>query len=170
LAKVPFAVLAGEVRLDQPSPAHLKKETMTMAMPTITDRNLDIVLGLPANRVRVTVTCNVNFTETQRNRMRDGLVRYRLKCKLWEADNGQNALIDADNVLFRFGEQHTFPLPEWNGNPPATYSATFREDKSQNDLDDEGTEEIYGELTLRNLDENESPKKKRTNEVHHNFG
>jgi hypothetical protein len=132
-------------------------------MASLSDARLSIELDLPGNSARVIVTCDVRFTRFEQAQIRDGL-RFRLDCQIWGEDNGRDAWIDADDHLFNYTSIF-FP----DATPAALERARFDTTVHVATLqEDSGTDEIYGQLILRNLDSGRRVRRK-TNLVHHQF-
>ena len=131
-------------------------------MATIANAKLAIQLNLPGGKAKVDVTCDVRFSRLELFLMQNGL-RYKLECKVWGQDLGW--WLNPDDFLFSYGSLF-FP----DATPTAIEKVTFsRSDISTSTLNEDiGTDEIYGELILKNL-ENGSTTKKRTNVVTHKF-
>ena len=131
-------------------------------MPTIADARLAITLNLPANTAQVSVTANVRFSQLEQFFMKNGL-RFRLDCKIWGEDLGW--WLDPDDFLFNLPSRF-FP----DATPTAIEAVKLDATVPKNVLnEDSGTDEIYGELILKNL-ENGSKTKKRTNVIKQQFG
>jgi hypothetical protein len=131
-------------------------------MATIANAKLAIQLNLPGNKAKVDVTCDLRFSRLELFLMQNGL-RFRLDCKVWGEDLGW--WLNPDDFLFSYTSQF-FP----DANPTVTEKVTFsRSDISMSTLNEDiGTDEIYSELILKNLEDG-SRKSKRTNVVKHNF-
>lgn len=133
-------------------------------MAQIANTNLTITANLPAKTARVVVTGQLRFSQLEMFNMQHGL-RFKLDCKMWGEDNGQNAWIDPDDHLFTYGSKF-YP----DANPAQTESFVFDTTVPMSRLnEDSSTDEIYGELILKNL-ETGATAKKRTNVIHHQFG
>ncbi|MCX9158494.1 hypothetical protein OPU71_20420 [Niveibacterium sp. 24ML] len=131
-------------------------------MPTISNARLAIQLNLPGSKAKVDVTCEVRFSRLEMFLMQNGQ-RYRLDCKVWGEDLGW--WLNPDDFLFSYNSVF-FP----DASPAAIERVTLsRSDISMSTLNEDiGTDEIYAELTLKNL-ESGATTKKRTNVVTHKF-
>ncbi len=133
-------------------------------MASLTNARLAITVNLPAGTAKIAVTCEVRFTQLERFLMQNGL-RFRLDCQVWGEDNGQGAWIDSDDHLFNYASVF-FP----DATPTQVENVTFDTTVSLRVLrEDSGTDEIYGQLILRNLEDG-SRVRRRTNVVVHQFG
>ena len=133
-------------------------------MASLSNAKLQIQVDLPQNKAKVAVSCNVNFTPLEMFLMQHGL-KFRLGCQIWGEDNGQGAWIDPDDHLFNYASIF-FP----DATPKSTELATFNTTVPISVLqEDSGTDEIYGQLILRNLQTLVDVRKK-TNVVTHQFG
>ncbi len=133
-------------------------------MATIANAKLAISVNLPTGTAKVLVTCDVRFSQLEIFLMKNGL-RFRLNCQVWGEDNGQGAWVDPDDHLFNYASVF-FP----DATPTSVEKATFETTVSLRVLqEDSGTDEIYGQLILRNL-ENGSSVRRKTNTVVHQFG
>ena len=133
-------------------------------MATIANAKLAISVNLPTGTAKVLVTCDVRFSQLEIFLMKNGL-RFRLNCQVWGEDNGQGAWVDPDDHLFNYASVF-FP----DATPASVEKATFETTVSLRVLqEDSGTDEIYGQLILRNL-ENGSSVRRKTNTVVHQFG
>lgn len=134
-------------------------------MPTLTMAKLNIDVNLPSNRAKVVVTTRIRFSQLELAQMSSGL-RFKLDCKVWGEDRGQNAWIDADDHLFTFATQFFFP----DATPTMSENAKFERDVPLTTLNEDATtDEIYAELILKNL-ETGATTVLRTNKVEHQFG
>lgn len=134
-------------------------------MATIANAKNVITLGLPAGQAKVVVTCDVRFTNLEMFLMKQGL-RFRFDCKVWGEDSfiGADGLA-ADDFLFAYTSQF-YP----DVNPAALEKVTFERTVPANLLNEDiGTDEVYGELILTNLEDN-SKKRAKSNVVKHQFG
>ncbi len=132
-------------------------------MAILINSKLAINLNLPNKMAEVVVTGKVKFTTFEFFMLQNG-VRFRLDCRIWGEDWGQGNLLNSDDKLFSYGSKF-FP----DTNPTQTENFTFTKQVPQSTLDeDTGTDNIYGEVTITNL-ENLVRSKQRTNIVHHNF-
>ncbi len=132
-------------------------------MAKITNAALTITEELPAGKSVVKVTCRVKFSPLDVNLMRSGL-GYRLNCRIWGEDWGQDSWIDPDNSLFSF-ESKRYP----DINPTPNEDVTFETKINTSILnEDSGTDEIYGQLTLSN-NFNSDKIRKKTNVIIHKF-
>jgi len=133
-------------------------------MATIANARLTINLSLPANQADVVVECVVRFTQLEMFLMQNGL-RFRLDCKVWGEDLGQGNWLDADDFLFTYDSKF-FPDASPTQVENVTGQNAFRRRMNKNVInEDSGTDEIYGELTLTNL-ENNNKVKLKTNVIH----
>ena len=133
-------------------------------MATIANAKLAISVNLPTGTAKVLVTCDVRFSQLEIFLMKNGL-RFRLNCQVWGEDNGQGAWVDPDDHLFNYASVF-FP----DATPTSVEKATFETTVSLRVLqEDSGTDEIYGQLILRTL-ENGSSVRRKTNTVVHQFG
>jgi hypothetical protein len=134
-------------------------------MATLTNSRLNITVNLPTKTARVVVTSQIRFTQLERFLMQNGL-RFRLDCKIWGEDRGQDALIDSDDHLFHYASIF-YP----DATPTDIESVTFDRTVTLKVLDeDSSTDEIYGELILKNLQDASTAARQRTNVVEHQFG
>jgi len=130
-------------------------------MATIINPKLTIQENLPGGNVKATITCNVKFNEFEMTSMRLGLNRFRLECKLWEAD-----WPDADDSIGVLFESKRFP----DATPAAVESRVFEKTFSSSKLDKDFFEdEVYARLTLRELAHGTVVATAKTNEIAHSF-
>jgi len=132
-------------------------------MPTITNAKLAMTLGLPGNSAKVTVTANVRFSPFEMFLMKNGL-RFSLGCNVWGEDLGQGNWLNADDHIFAYSTQF-FP----DATPAQVENVKFERTVNRQILDEDlGTDEVYAQLTLKNLHDGSAIKAK-TNVVTHNF-
>src|SRR5215218_9933138 len=130
-------------------------------MATLVSSHLTIQLNLPNKMARVVVTGRVQFTTFEFFMLQHG-VRFRLDCKIWGEDLGQGNWLNADDNIFSYASMF-FP----DTTPAQTENFTFSRDVPQSTLDEDlGTDDIYGEVTITNL-ENLVRSKQKTNVIHH---
>lgn len=133
-------------------------------MATLANAKLNIQVNLPVKTAFVVVTGSVIFTQLENFLMQNGL-RFKLDCKIWGEDNGQDALIDPDDFLFSYP---TIFFPD--ASPTVVEAVKFERTVPLNILqEDSGTDEIYGELIMTNL-ESFVRVKKRTNLIVQQIG
>lgn len=132
-------------------------------MPTITNSKIAIALDLPGNKAKVTVTAQVRFSTFELFLMKNGL-RFSLGCNVWGEDMGQGNWLNADDFIFSYATKF-FPDSTPTAVEPVKFEATVNRSILDEDL---GTDEIYGQLTLKNLHDNAMVKAK-TNVVTHSF-
>ena len=133
-------------------------------MATLANARLAITVNLPARNARVVVTGDARFTVLETFLMQNGL-RFKMDCKVWGEDNGQGAWIDPDDHLFNYASKF-FP----DATPTAVERVNFDTTVPLTRLqEDSGTDEIYGELILTNLQDG-SRKKLKTNVIVFQFG
>lgn len=133
-------------------------------MATLAAAKLNISLNLPSSNAKVVVTCDIRFSRLEQFLMTHGL-RFRLNCKLWGKDLGQGLPRDPDDPLFNYPTKF-FP----DANPTPVEQVRFEASVPLSLLnEDAGTDQIYGELILTNL-EFDKVVKSRTNVVVYQFG
>jgi hypothetical protein len=136
-------------------------------MPQLHNSTLRITIALPERTARVLVTGEIRFTENDLDDIDHG-VEHQLTCVLWERDNGRDALIDPDN-RYRFDFPQLFRFSDDEGIPPAVNEFRFETTVPAFWLDDEGDEEIYARLTLKNLETDQSVRTSTNTISHFNF-
>ena len=130
-------------------------------MATLSNAFLKTQVNLPARQAVVTVTCDLRFRENEQFNMLHGL-RFRLDCKVWGEDLGW--WLDPDDFLFSFASKF-YP----DATPTQLEKIIFETTVPMSKLnEDSGTDEVYAELILTNL-ENGNKQKKRTNVIRHQF-
>ncbi|MEW6735856.1 MAG: hypothetical protein AB1489_31475 [Acidobacteriota bacterium] len=130
-------------------------------MATITNARLAIQLNLPGKQAKVDVNCEVRFTRLEMFLMQNGL-RYKLDCKVWGEDLGW--WLNPDDFLFSYASSF-FP----DASPTDVERVAFTRNVPMSTLNEDiGTDEIYAELILKNM-ESGATTKKRTNVVKHGF-
>ncbi len=131
-------------------------------MASISNPSINIVENLPAKRVRVDVTCRVNFTEFELFNMQHG-VRYRLTCKLL----GDDPIFD--DSLFNYPNPKIFPDATPSRVENVLFSATMPSSTlNEDDSIFDNTDEVYAALTLRNLETGQQVTA-NTHDIVHNF-
>jgi len=115
-------------------------------MATITKPSLDISLPTKEQTRKVTVTCNINFTQVELCQMKACPGRwFKLKCQLW----GDDILFNGPNDhLYTFSEARYFPDATSTGVEKVQFTANVGEGLLDEDL---GTDEVYAKLILTNL-------------------
>lgn len=133
-------------------------------MPSISNARLAIQENLPGGNVRADVTCQLIFSQFERFLMANGL-RFRLDCKLWGADSGP---FNGDDGLFTYPSKF-YPDASPTGIESVTFSATMRSSTlNEDDYIGNREDEVYAELSLKNLHDGTKISKK-SNEIVHNF-
>jgi len=132
-------------------------------MPTITNATIAIAIGLPGNKAKVTVAAQIRFSPFELFLMKNGL-RFSLGCNVWGEDLGQGNWLNADDFIFSYATKF-FPDATPTGVESVTFDATVNRSILDEDL---GTDEVYGQLTLKNLHDG-SMVKAKTNVVKHSF-
>jgi hypothetical protein len=111
-------------------------------MATLTTTNLSIASDAERKTSHCVVTCKVGFTSFELNDMKNGL-RFKLDCTLWGDDSGLNG---ADDSLYTYGSQ--FFDASSTASETATFDVTVGTDLLN---EDSGTDEVFAQLTLKNL-------------------
>jgi hypothetical protein len=111
-------------------------------MATLTTTNLSITSDAEKKTSHCVVTCKVGFTSFELNDMKNGL-RFKLDCTLWGDDSGLNG---ADDSLYTYGSQ--FFDASSKASETATFDVTVGTDLLN---EDSGTDEVFAQLTLKNL-------------------
>jgi hypothetical protein len=111
-------------------------------MATLTTTKLTITSDDAKETSHCVVTCNVGFSPFELNDMKNGL-RFKLDCTLWGDDSGLNG---ADDSLYTYGSQ--FFDASSTASETATFDVTVGTDLLN---EDSGTDEVYAQLTLKNL-------------------
>jgi hypothetical protein len=111
-------------------------------MATLTTTNLSITSDAAKKTSHCLVTCKVGFTPFELNDMKNGL-RFKLDCTLWGDDSGLNG---ADDSLYTYGSQ--FFDASSTASETATFDVTVGTDLLN---EDSGTDEVFAQLTLKNL-------------------
>ncbi|MBL8194690.1 MAG: hypothetical protein JNM06_12920 [Blastocatellia bacterium] len=130
-------------------------------MATITNARLTMQLNLPGNNAKVDVTGEIRFTPLEKFLMEKGL-RYKVDCKVWGEDLGW--WLNPDDFLFSYSSVF-FP----DATPSAIEPIAFTRQVPMGLLNEDiGTDEVYAEIILKNM-ESGSTTKKRTNVIKHRF-
>jgi hypothetical protein len=132
-------------------------------MALITSSKLDITVDAAKKTATPVVTCTILFTSFEMSQMKQGL-RFRLDCELWGEDLGRGNWLDADDFLYRYSSKF-FPDPTPTASESVTFKATFPKSVLDEDI---WTDEVYGDLLLRNLYTNVAVRKK-TNVISYSF-
>jgi uncharacterized ubiquitin-like protein YukD len=116
-------------------------------MASITNRVLTISHDHVKKLAKVTVKCDVNFTDLELCQMKtcEKSKLFKLKCQLWGSDSG---LTFGDDFLYTFPTVRYYP----DSSPASTEHALFEETLGEGVLDEDwGEDEVYGKLILTNL-------------------
>jgi hypothetical protein len=130
---------------------------------SITNAKIEIGSNASAGTSNCVVTCKVIFNQFELNQMKEGL-RFSLNCALWGEDLGQGNFFNPDDYIFSYGTKF-FP----DANPSNPEVPVFTAVLATNLLNEDfGTDEVYGQLRLKNLYTNIAVRAK-TNVIRRNF-
>jgi hypothetical protein len=112
-------------------------------MATISNASLRIVSNPQTKTSQCTISCRVGFTQYEFNEMPQGL-RFALHASLWGDDLPP---INPDDFLFSYA---SIIYPD--ASPGRVENATFTATVGTSLLDEDfGRDEVFGQLTLKNL-------------------
>jgi len=97
-----------------------------------------------AKTVRAVARCRINFNPVELEAMQQGLLRFRLRARLFGADP---VVLGGDSNLFTFVPPKIYPDATPNNFEDATFEETLGEVVLDEDL---GTEEIFARFELTN--------------------
>lgn len=129
----------------------------------LNNAKLAIQLQLPDRKATATVTCNVNFSNTDIQKMKLGILTYKVTCRLMERDE------NPDDYIFSFPQQLTFTGSGIHATQPVTFSTLNPIDSARLDQDNDGLDEIYAEIKMVNMDDPSHPIKLTTKIIQHDF-